>query len=161
MNGAKESYRKFLTTVPEKNRMYLEQAMEAVEYREKKGQKSPFGFSISDDTIYYNSQASTFNNYSFEVANTHELSHRVDAYMVHSWQDQDFCNAVQSAYQSMFTQSEEIVSYCKENDNEGFLSDIFSALCKGETDFPYSHDEEYWKGNKHRAPMETFANLLR
>ena len=160
IESAKESYQKFLTTVPEKNRMYLEQAMEAVEYREIDLEDLSFGYSLKKDTVYYNPNNPDMYSYPFEIVNTHELSHRIDGFFGQSWENEAFCDALQSAYQSMFTQSEDIVSYCKKNDNEGFLSDIFSALCKGEIEFPYSHNEEYWNGNQYRAPMETFANLF-
>ena len=44
-------------------------------------------------------------------------------------------------------------------DSEGFISDIFSAICDGKDKFSANHPPEYWAkpGNKER---EIFANLF-
>ena len=46
-----------------------------------------------------------------------------------------------------------------ENDEDGFLSDILSALCEDDIEFRMYHEKEYWNraGNKE---MEIFANLF-
>ena len=87
LEAAKEAYKNFLTTVPEENRIILRDFMDYVSYAEKEEKGMTFWYSTKDDTLYDNTKEKKFYGYSFEVACIHELSHRIDYYIVESWKD--------------------------------------------------------------------------
>ena len=91
--------------------------------------------------------------------NTHEISHRIDAQFVRSWEDGGFGKAIENAKEIFAKAPQKYLQYCDENDDEGFLSDIFSAVCEDDHRFKFWHEKEYWKqeGNKEK---EIFANLF-
>lgn len=63
-------------------------------------------------------------------------------------------------YEEVFARApQKYLEYCRENDEEGVLSDIFSAICEDEYRLRFWHKKEYWQkeGNKER---EIFANLF-
>ena len=159
LDKAQEDYRSFLKSAPEKNRIYLEQAMDSVEYRKKALPDAPFGYLEKTDTIYYDPSKNAFNDMDFAVVNTHELSHRIDAQFVRSWEDDEFRKAIANAKDIFAEAPQKYLQYCNENDDEGFLSDIFSAVCEDSYRFDIYHDRSYWKktGNKEK---EIFANLF-
>ena len=51
------------------------------------------------------------------------------------------------------------LDYVERNDNEGFLSDILSALCEDTKRFPIYHEREYWR-EKGKKEAEVFANIF-
>lgn len=53
LEAAKKDYSEFLTTVPEKNKIWLQQSFENVEYQATHLEDSPFGFSSSNDLIFF------------------------------------------------------------------------------------------------------------
>ena len=91
--------------------------------------------------------------------NTHEISHRIDAQFVRSWEDGGFGKAIENAKEIFAKAPQKYLQYCDENDEEGFLSDIFSAVCDAEYELPAEHKKSYWQvlGNKEK---EIFANLF-
>lgn len=91
--------------------------------------------------------------------NTHELSHRIDAQFVRSWEDGGFGAAIQNAKAVLEKEPQKYLQYCDENDKEGFLSDIFSAVCDAKYELPAGHKKSYWQavGNKEK---DVFANLF-
>lgn len=160
LEAAKEDYRKFLQSVPEKNRMYLEQAMETVDFQEVNHPDVVFGYSEKRDAILYNPKNPAFAAYDSRVVLTHELGHRIDYTMfIESRENQEFSRAIQGGEKVVLTRAQEFVTFCEQQDEDGFLSDIFSAVCKDKTRFPFWHDESYWSepGNRQK---ETFANLF-
>lgn len=68
--------------------------------------------------------------------------------------------AIQDAEKVLEADPEFFIQFCKENDREGFCSDILSAICKGKYKFPVEHEEGYWSKCKSRPATETFANLF-
>lgn len=159
MDAAREDYRNFLQNIPEKNRIYLEQAMDSVEYQEAALPNSPFGYLEERDTVYYDPSKEEFFRMDFAVANTHELSHRIDANFIRSWEDAEFHQAIQNGKAILEKDPQKYIRYSEQNDKEGFLSDILSAVCNAKYEFPMGHPPEYWKkkGNKEK---EIFANLF-
>ncbi len=159
LEAAKADYRKFLQTLPEKNRIYLEQAMAGVEYEQRRLKRSPFGYYDKDDAILYDPTHRDFKRYDFTVAATHELAHRIDHTMfIHSWENEAFSNAIIKARKIMDSNPQKFLDFAK-SDTSGFMSDIFSAICEDDYRFDMYHEKCYWQvpGNKEK---EIFANLF-
>ena len=159
LEAAKADYKTFLQSVPEKNRMYLQQSMEGVLHEERRLEQSPFGYLAKEDAILYDPQNPLFRDFSFDVVYTHELGHRIDHTMfIESWKNEEFSTAIANARGVIDADPEKFLGFAK-NDTDGFLSDICSAICEQDYEFPISHDKEYWlkRGNKER---EIFANLF-
>ena len=159
LETAKKDYADFLTAVPEKNRMLLQQSFESVEYEHAKLKSAPFGYSPGKDKVLYDTTRSDFWDIDFTTANTHELAHRIDSFFVQSDNVPAFCKAIQNAKNTILSEPKKFQHYCEQNDKQGFLSDICSAITNGEYDFPTGHSAEYWAkvGSKEK---EIFANLF-
>lgn len=159
IEAAKADYRESLQTIPEDNRIYLEQSLDAVEYVEEKLPESPFGYLARTDTIYFDPSKGEFFDLDFTIINTHELAHRIDSQFIRSWENKEFQKAVQKAKEGFEKKAEEYIQFCEEQDEDGFLSDILSAICEAEYELDFGHSPEYWRmtGNKEK---EIFANLF-
>lgn len=159
LEKANADYKDFLQSAPEKNRMYLEQSVDTVEYLEHKLKYSAFGYSAKADAIVYDTSHPQFWDLDYTVTATHELSHRIDSMFVRSWENAKFVTAVQKAKQNIIGQEERLKRYCWKNDEDGFLSDIIGAVSEAEIELPFKHSKEYWviPGNKEK---EIFANLF-
>ncbi len=162
LDKAKREYQMFLTTVPEKNRLYLQQSFEAVAYREHKLPKAAFGYLEKNDTVYYDTSNRDFWDLNFTVANTHELAHRIDSMFVNSWENAAFSKAIQDAKGIIRANPGVFIDFCEANDGDGFLSDVLDGLCESEFKFPARHGKEYWTGPNAsgRKEKEIFANLF-
>ena len=159
LDAAKADYEKFLQSVPEQNRMYLQQAMDGVEYKQTKRQDVVFAYSSGQDTILFNPNHPSFSNYDLYTVMTHELAHRIDSTMfIESWTNKEFSRAIANARGIITADAEKFIEFSKK-DEDGFLSDIFSAICEDDYRFRYYHDKTYWKrpGNKEK---EIFANFF-
>ncbi len=159
LETAKKDYTSFLTSVPEKNRMLLQQSFEGVEYENAKLKSASFGYSPGKDKVLYDTTRSDFWDIDFTAANTHELAHRIDSFFARSVDSMDFSTAIANARGIIEANPQKFIDYCRVNDEQGFLSDIFSAISDGKYRFFAGHDAEYWAeaGNKER---EIFANLF-
>lgn len=159
LEGAKKDYAAFLTTVPEKNRILLEQSFTSVEYERAKLKTASFGYSNKQDKVLYDPTRSDFWDMDFITANTHELAHRIDGFFAQSVDCKDFSAAIANANKTIEANPKQFIDYCRKNDEQGFLSDIFSAISNGKYRFAAGHDAGYWteSGNKER---EIFANLF-
>lgn len=159
LEAAKKDYDDFLTTVPEKNKIYLKQSFESVEYCRKRLKTSPFGYSASNDMIYYDPDHPSFWRMDFTAANTHELAHRIDTFFANSHNDSAFCDAIAKARKTYDANPSLFIRYSNQKDDQGFISDIFSALSDGDIRLLAGHSAEYWSrpGSKEK---ETFANLF-
>lgn len=159
LEKAKEDYRAFLQSVPQENRIYLEQAFEAVEYKQARLRGAAFGYSPKLDAMLYDPENPSFAGFPFVIVNTHELAHRIDATMFFtSWENAAFCRAIEEAKGIVGADPDKFLRYCQ-NDTQGFLSDVLSAVCESEFAFPWGHSREYWRG-KGNKPREIFANLF-
>ncbi len=156
---ANEDYEKFLTTVPESCRMELETAFRTAEFVENNSMKSPFRYDVKNDRILYNSKYEGFNEYSYPQAATHELAHRIDSLDFSSAKNQRFSKAIEDAYGIAMRHADRLHSYSFAEDEDGFFSDIISALSKSDIKTAAFHPYKYWivLGNSER---ETFANLF-
>lgn len=139
--------------------MYLQQSMEGVLHEERRLKRSPFGYSAKEDAILYDPQKPRFKDFPFNVVYTHELAHRIDHMFVRSWKYDEFFEAIKSGEETILARAQEFVSYCEKYDEDGFLSDILSAICEDKVRFPFWHEKEYWakSGNRQR---DTFANFF-
>lgn len=162
LNTALNDYRTFLTTVPEKNRIYLQQGIDNVGYVRSKYPGVCFGFLESKDNIYFNPDHPDFWKIDFIAANTHELAHRIDYFFVESDRNKAFQKAISDAKLVIDKDPKLFIRYCQENDRDGFLSDILDAVSEGTYDFPFEHDASYWKNpaNPGVKEKEIFANLF-
>lgn len=159
LGTAIEDYKTFLQSAPEKNRIYLEQALDAVEYRKTKNKDVSFGYSAKNDALVYNPSSAQLSNMDFAVSMTHELAHRVDEFFTCSWESEEFSQAIEAGKEMIGKNPQEYVDYITQNDSIGALSDVLDAISGGKFDFPFVHDADYWarEGNKEK---EIFANLF-
>lgn len=154
----RKDYDEFTQEMDEGCRTYLKQSMDSVEFRAGKlPDGAQFGYSPSKDALYYDPSQPSLKDMDLSVVATHELAHRIDSQFVHVEENEDFRQKVSASKQIIDAEPEKFQKFCMENDEEGFLSDICSAVCEGQYDFDYGHSTQYWKlfGNKEK---EIFAN---
>lgn len=153
-----DDYQAFTQQMDVGCRAYLTQAISSVEFEGRKlPDGSQFGYSPSRDKIFYDPSQPSFGDMDLSIVATHELAHRIDSQFVNVAESEDFRQNVAASKQLIDTDPEKFQNYCTKNDIEGFLSDICSAVCEGEYEFPQEHDKHYWQvqGNKEK---EIFAN---
>ena len=139
LNTALDDYEEFLQSVPEKNRMYLQQAMDGVEYHQTKNPDVVFAYDKKKDAILFNPEHPMFSAYDFHTVMTHELGHRIDHTMfIQSWTSKDFSSAITSARAAIDADPQKFLAFAK-SDAYGFLSDILSALCEDAYRFDMYH----------------------
>ena len=159
LEAANADYGKiFLPTVPEKNRMYLQQAADAVDFLMTDDPRIALGYSPKLDAIIYNPHHPMFAKIDWDTAMTHDLAHRIDEWFVNSSEVDTFKRAIHAVRTILPENWEKIVEYCQENDREGFLSDTIDALCESQYKLPFRHGKEYWTSE--RKAKEIFANLF-
>ncbi len=158
---ANEDYEKFLTTVPESCRMELETAYRTAEFEENSDPMVVFRYVKNKDgeKILYNPRHPNFDQYSYPQALTHELGHRVDAWDFRSHENQYFVDAIEDAYETALSHAEILESYSFDKDEDGFVSDIISAVSKGKIVTRTGRPEGYWENTWSQA-REMFANLF-
>ena len=169
LNLAKDDYAKVLetgktiggalTNMPQKARILLRQSLEAAEFTATDDPVIIFGYDAKTDTFVYNPNNPDIVRYDLDTLLTHELAHRIDRWFVRSWSNPDYMDAIEAAKNVADEVWEECVSYCETFDKEGFLSDIFDALCESNYDFPVGHNEKYWRKPANKA-MDIFANIF-
>ena len=158
VDALRKDYDEFTQEMDEGCRTYLKQSMESVEFKSMKlTEDSPFGYSPSRDEICYDTSKKSFQDIDLSVVATHELAHRIDSQFVHVAENEDFRQRVAASKQIIDADIKKFQSYCRKNDEDGFLSDICSAVSGGQYVFPQGHEKEYWEqsGNKEK---EIFAN---
>ena len=159
LDRAKADYGEFLTTVPENNKIFLEQSYSVVPYVQKELERAPFGYSEKYDTIYYDPTKPEFWDLDFAVASTHELAHRIDCCFVRSFENEMFKNAIVKAKSIVETNPTKFQRFCAETDVDGYLSDVLSAICENKYRFTFNHNAAYWKLNG-KKEKEIFANIF-
>lgn len=159
---ALEKYKKFLISVPEENRMYLEYYADNTDFLQDLASKYPAAYSPRRDAVIYNDSLSDFWLYDFEEVITHELAHRADHLWFRSVENEEFSKAI-SAASKMIREPNKldtfVSEYVAEMKNSCF-SDIISALfVEKHRLIPAGHSARYWAiiGNKER---EIFAELF-
>ncbi|MDD6877686.1 MAG: hypothetical protein PUD44_07910 [Clostridiaceae bacterium] len=159
LERAKSDLKSLLQNVPVRNRLYLEQALDTVNYVKTNYPGVVAGYSAADDAFLYNPAQPDFGRYDFVVVNLHELSHRIDSFFVGSWENEKFTKTIEGSGKKVLPGLGEHVKYCREKDQDGLLSDIISALSGDEYELPFGHSGEYWQIPGKRE-KEVFANLF-
>lgn len=159
IENALQDYRKFLTSVPREYKMYLEQSLDAVSYKETDNPRLVMGYSAKNDAVYYNPENPEFAHFDFSVANTHELAHRVDRMFFRSADSPGFSGAIGKCMAVVDASPDKFTEFCATHDSDGLLSDIVDAMCESKYQLPAYHGAEYWArpGKKNE---EIFANLF-
>lgn len=153
-----DDYQTFTQQMDAPCQAYLQTMMQAVEFKSAKlSEDAPFGYSPSKDAFYYDTSRKSFHDIDLSVVTTHELAHRIDSHFVNAAENEEFRQKVSDSKQLIDSDPERFQKFCIENDEEGFLSDICSAVCEGDYEFEYGHLPSSWKqeGVKER---EIFAN---
>lgn len=154
-----DDYQAFTQQMDAPCQAYLQTMMQAVEFKQGNLPKNtPFGYSKSKDAFYYDTTQPSFNDLDFSIVTTHELSHRIDKLFLNVENDTNFVEKVKGAKQTIDSDPKKFQQFCIDNDKEGFLSDICSAVSEGRYRFPQEHSEEYWK-RKGIKESEIFANF--
>lgn len=155
---AKENYKEFLQSVPKKNKMYLEFYSGITEYVDNPNFNGTFAYSLPMDKIIFNSSHSAFKNIDFNIANTHELAHRIDILYSKSWLSKKFLSAIKKSEKDTM-KFKSILESQSAIDEQGFFSDIISALSHDSLTLNFGHNSEYWD-----IPLtkerEIFANIF-
>ena len=154
-----DDYQTFTQQMDAPCQAYLQTMMQAVEFKSAKlPESSPFGYSPSKDAFYYDISRKSFHDIDLSIVTTHELSHRIDKLFLNVENDTNFVEKVKGAKQTIDSDPKKFQQFCIDNDKEGFLSDICSAVSEGRYRFPQEHSEEYWK-RKGIKESEIFANF--
>ena len=154
-----DDYQAFTQQMDVPCQAYLQTMMQAVEFKSAKlPESSPFGYSPSKDAFYYDTSRKSFHDIDLSIVTTHELSHRIDKLFLNVENDTNFVEKVKGAKQTIDSDPKKFQQFCIDNDKEGFLSDICSAVSESKYEFPQEHSEEYWKREGIKE-SEIFANF--
>ena len=161
IDAARQEYKNFLQSVPEKNRMYLEYFSETAEFRRNTDMKSAYAYSLRDDVVYYNDTRPAFRRYKFDKAITHELAHRADCLLIHAEESDEFRKAIQEGAKSIATLPiKEVFKEILDDEDTMALQDVFSALYGGyHPDLSCGHSKKYYS-KSHTKEREIFANMF-
>ncbi len=154
-----DDYQTFTQQMDAPCQAYLQTMMQAVEFKSAKlSEDAPFGYSPSKDAFYYDTSRKSFHDIDLSIVTTHELSHRIDKLFLNVESDTNFVEKVKGAKQTIDSDPKKFQQFCIDNDEEGFLSDICSAVSESKYEFPQEHSEEYWKREGIKE-SEIFANF--
>lgn len=158
---AKKEYLKYLTNVPQKNKIWLEYYAKNTEYVLNTELDGAFAYSMKNDVIFYNPTNEEFGQFDFIKVNTHELAHRLDALYFRSWESNKFKQAVCNTGNKITNHLNTYNRLCKKENvmDDLFLSDIISALSEDHLKGVSGHDTSYWKNTEIKC-AEIFANLF-
>lgn len=117
-----------------------------------------FAYSPRKESILYNPKGDNFNDYRFGIAATHEFGHRIDDMFKFTNSNETLTSAINAAAQIMEKKRSQFIDYSWENDEDGFISDIFSAIDKSDI-FMAGHSSVYWQRPGNRE-AEIYANLF-
>lgn len=158
---AKKEYLKYLTNVPPKNKIFLENYAKNTEYVLNTSLPGAFAYSKKNDVIFYNPSHQEFGMYGFEFVNTHELAHRIDALNYKSWDNKIYRNTIVDVIKMVSDNFDKFNLMAKELNvcQNIFLGDILSALSYNKLDSCTGHSEDIWK-LPNTKESEIFANLF-
>ena len=158
IEAARADYEKFIGETPENIQSALRYAFDTTPFVETPGKNVVFAYSPRKESILYNPKEDNFNDYRFGIVATHELGHRIDDMFQFTKGNKDLSNAIKAAEKVMEQKRGQFVDYSWDNDEDGFISDIFSAIDK--SDIYYAgHRKEYWQRPGIRE-AEIYANLF-
>lgn len=158
IEAARADYEKFIGETPENIQSALRYAFDTTPFVETSEKNVVFAYSPRKESILYNPKGDNFNDYRFGIVTTHELGHRIDNMFQFTKGNKDLSNAIKAAKKVMEQKRGQFVDYSWDNDGDGFISDIFSAIDK--SDIYYAgHDSDYWNIAGIRE-AEIYANLF-
>lgn len=154
-----EEYKKFLKTVPEKNRMILEYAFNSTPVESTEKENVVLAYDPTSEKILYNEKHKNFLRVFSNRTLTHELAHRIDHMFSLTDGNDTLHKAIEAARKKVNVGNDIYIGYGAESDKDGFISDIFSALDNEPDVYDYYHSLKYWSkpGNRER---EIFANIF-
>ncbi len=158
LTEAEKDYKEFLTNVPARNRIHLEEANKKYKVVETNDTEVSMGFKRANREVLFNGKNLVKEGINYAVGKTHELAHGIDLDYVRSWKNEAFTAAIANMEKVISEDPQKFLKYTEENNGNGFLGDLLSAGCRGQYKFTTGHPEEYWKRNNTRA-FEAFANL--
>ncbi|MGI5905787.1 MAG: minor capsid protein [Candidatus Pararuminococcus gallinarum] len=158
IEAAKADYEKFIGATPENIQSALRYAFDTTPFVETAGKNIVFAYSPRKESILYNPKADNFNDYRFEIVATHEFGHRIDDMFKFTNNNETLTSAINVAAQIMEKKRSQFIDYSWENDEDGFISDIFSAIDKSDI-FMAGHPPVYWQKPGNRE-AEIYANLF-
>lgn len=158
IEDAKNDYREFIESVPDRIRTVLQYAFDTTPFVETSDINVVFAYFPKKEAIAYNPRGENFAESKFGIAITHELGHRVDDMFQFTENNVALREAVDVAARTIENNRSKFVDYSWENDEDGFLSDIFSAVDQSDI-FIAGHPPNYWEipGNRE---AEIYANLF-
>ncbi len=165
--NVKKSYENFLNWLrndnePSNHKYKLAMYAEFTELIEDPELNVPFAYRADLDVVKYNSSAPFIEEYDINYVYSHEISHRMDELEYHSWENENFLQAIESCARKVYAQKEEIQAWFEPGgkyEQSFAISDIINALSENEISVPIGHDSEYWKQDSRFKAMEIFADL--
>ena len=155
---ARADYEKFIGETPENIQSALRYAFDTTPFVETSEKNVVFAYSPRKESILYNPKGDNFNDYRFGIAATHEFGHRIDDMFKFTNSNETLTSAINAAAQIMEKKRSQFIDYSWENDEDGFISDIFSAIDKSDI-FMAGHSSVYWQRPGNRE-AEIYANLF-
>lgn len=134
---------------------------ESCELMEDVNSRTPFGYMKSKDIICFNPTHPNIQFYDMDYVYAHETTHRMDFLQYHSWENKEFLEAIDSCSKKVMDNWSEVESWFEIDGKYEYsfaISDIISALTKGEMNVPVGHDKNYYS-NKFNQSAEIFANI--
>jgi hypothetical protein len=157
----REEYAKWAETLKEPYDRILKFYNEQTDYEKaEKMKRAPFGYSRTNDIIYYNPTHPDFDAYDFRIVNTHELAHRYDELVqTPSRIDPAYDVALTAAQDYVKKNKKAIHTHLSEHEISDNFSDILSAIGVDQRKLTAGHPDEYWaiEGNRNG---EVFANTF-
>lgn len=158
IEDAKNDYRDFIESVPDRIRTVLQYAFDTTPLVETSNINVVFAYFPKKEAIAYNPREEIFAESKFGIAITHELGHRIDDLFQFTENNAALREAVDVAARTIENNRSKFVDYSWENDEDGFLSDIFSAIDMSDI-YAAGHKEGYWQRPGIRE-AEIYANLF-
>lgn len=133
-----------------------------VKYEKDETLNVPFAYRSDRDVILYNPSAKNANDYDMKFALTHENAHRVDVLLLHSWENENFLQAMnntESLIMSNLIAMEELLQNDDFGDDFAF-NDLISSLTRGKANdmLFVGHTSEYLASDYNRS-LEVFADM--
>jgi SPP1 gp7 family putative phage head morphogenesis protein len=129
------------------------------EFAQRDDIDTPFGYAPKADVVVFNPADPDFGKYDINRVLTHELTHRYDNLIVHSWENADFIKAVNEARNKIMSDLPKWRAMIDREDICDEILDILSGLSEYALKTKAGHSAEYWKADKTRLYKEIFAEL--
>ena len=163
LEAVKDSFLKTLDQLdnPGDNIEVLRYYTQATDYVKDKKMPGPIGYDFKNDIIRYNSEIPLPEGVRPDGIFLHELAHRADFLLYNASENEEWQKAIQDVKSTIEDRRVEILKWFEDDGKyaeDGFFSDIISALSEGIWVLPFSHSRSYWQGNLN-TEREIFANI--